>query len=249
MATHASVLAWRIPWTEKPGGLQSIVSHRVRRDWSDLACTHTHRNYRSFQEKVKGEFVELSFPNRTNDCITATTRINGQLVSGQNKFSGYLTNGRGLRDEKAEKETKLESVARCPKGNHTMAWALQWAHCPLNMVRLPSCAFWGFLEASTVIQGFPWGSDGKESTCNAGYPGSIPGSGRSPGEGNGYPLQYSCLGNPMDRGAWWAIVHGVAKSQTRLSDSEHTVILWLPYCFTIYWPTSCKNPHNPFINS
>ena len=49
-------------------------------------------------------------------------------------------------------------------------------------------------------------------------PGSNPGSGRSPGEGNGYPLQYSCLENPMDRGAWWAIVHGAAESQTQLSD-------------------------------
>ena len=47
--------------------------------------------------------------------------------------------------------------------------------------------------------------------ANAGDAGSIPGSGRSPGEGNGNPLQYSCLGNPMDRGAWWATVHGVAK--------------------------------------
>ena len=52
--------------------------HRVRHDSSDLACTHTYRNYRSFQVKVKGEFVELSFPNRTNDRITATTRINRQ---------------------------------------------------------------------------------------------------------------------------------------------------------------------------
>ena len=60
--------------------------------------------------------------------------------------------------------------------------------------------------------------DGKESACNAGDLGLIPGSGRSPGEGNGYPLQCSCLENPMDRGAWWATVHGVAKSQTRLSD-------------------------------
>ena len=53
-------------------------------------------------------------------------------------------------------------------------------------------------------QGLPGGSVSKESTCNAGDPGSIPGSGRSPGEGNGNPLQYSCLENPMDRGAWWA---------------------------------------------
>ena len=65
---------------------------------------------------------------------------------------------------------------------------------------------------------FPGGSVGKESAFNAGDPGSIPGSGRSPGEGNGNQLQYSCLENSMDRGAWWATVHGVTKSQTRLSD-------------------------------
>ena len=58
------------------------------------------------------------------------------------------------------------------------------------------------------------GSDGKEAACNAGDLGSIPGSGRSPGEGNGNPLQYFCLENSMDRGAWQAIVHGVAKSWT-----------------------------------
>ena len=67
-------------------------------------------------------------------------------------------------------------------------------------------------------QSFPGGSDGRESTCNAGNPGLIPVSGRSLGEGNGYPLQYSCLENTMDRGAWQATVHGVTKSQTQLSD-------------------------------
>ena len=61
---------------------------------------------------------------------------------------------------------------------------------------------------------FPSGLDGKESTRNSGDLGSIPGSGRSPGEGNGYPLQYFCLEYPMDRGAWWAIVHLVAESDT-----------------------------------
>ena len=64
---------------------------------------------------------------------------------------------------------------------------------------------------------FPGGSEVKVSACNAGDLGSIPGWGRSPGEGNGNPLQYSCLENPMDRGAWWTAAHGVAKSQTRLS--------------------------------
>ena len=68
-----------------------------------------------------------------------------------------------------------------------------------------------------IPQGFPGGSDSKVSSRNAGDLGSIPGLGRSPGEGNGNPLQYSCLENSMDGGAWWATVHGVAKSQTRLS--------------------------------
>ena len=60
----------------------------------------------------------------------------------------------------------------------------------------------------------PGGSDGKASSCEAGEPGSIPGLGRSPGEENGNPFQYSCLENSMDRGAWQATVHGIAKSQT-----------------------------------
>ena len=64
--------------------------------------------------------------------------------------------------------------------------------------------------------GFAGGSEGKESASIVRDPGSIPGSGRSPGEGNGNPLQYSYLENPMDRGAWQATVHGVTKSQTQL---------------------------------
>ena len=60
---------------------------------------------------------------------------------------------------------------------------------------------------------FPCSSVGKESACSSGDPGSIPGLGRTPGEGNANALQYSCLENLMDRGAWWAAVHGVAKSQ------------------------------------
>ena len=76
--------------------------------------------------------------------------------------------------------------------------------------------------ANTLNTGFPGGSDGKASTCDAGDLGSIPGSGRSPGEGNGYPFQYPCLENFMDRRAWWVTVHGVTKSQTLLS-KEHSI--------------------------
>ena len=70
----------------------------------------------------------------------------------------------------------------------------------------------------SIYTGFPGGSDGKESACNVGDPGLIPGLERSPGEENGYPHQYSCQENSMDRGAWQTTVHGVAKSWTQLSD-------------------------------
>ena len=78
----------------------------------------------------------------------------------------------------------------------------------LSSMNLTYChAFWASLMAQQV----------KESTCSAGDVGSIPGLGRYPGEGNDYPLQYSCLWNPMDRGAWWATVQRVIKSRTQLS--------------------------------
>ena len=70
--------------------------------------------------------------------------------------------------------------------------------------------------------GFSGGSDGKESACSEGNLGSFPGLGRSPGEGNGNLLQYSCLENPMDGGAWWITVNGVVKSRTRLSNITFT---------------------------
>ena len=69
-----------------------------------------------------------------------------------------------------------------------------------------------------VCMGFPGGSNGKESACSIGDPSLIPESGKSPGEGNGNPLQYSCLGNSMDRGDWRATVRGFIKGQTQLSD-------------------------------
>ena len=106
----------------------------------------------------------------------------------------------------------------------------------LSLLNLFGCGFtfsWGLLFIHlkgrplfelSVLKGsnkglscFPGGSDGKESACNAGELGLIPGLGRSPGGGNGNPLQYSCLENSMDRGAWQVTVQGVAKSWTRLS--------------------------------
>ena len=89
-----------------------------------------------------------------------------------------------------------------------------------------SCVIWGSCLTPLF---FPGSSELKASACNEGDLGLIPGLGRSPGEGNGNPLQYSCLENPMDGGAWWATVHGVAKSRTRLSDFTHS----LSMCFKL----------------
>ena len=87
------------------------------------------------------------------------------------------------------------------------------------------------------VEDFPGGSDGKESSCNVGDPGSTPGSGGSPGEGNGNLHQYSCLENSMHRGAWRAPVHGVAKYQTQLRDltlKSRAVIQIFTQCRGIY---------------
>ena len=80
--------------------------------------------------------------------------------------------------------------------------------CPSRWIDSLSLA-----DKAAIHLGFPGGPDGKESACSAGDPGSIPRLARSPGEGNGNPRQYSCLENPIDRGAWCATVQGVAKSQ------------------------------------
>ena len=85
-------------------------------------------------------------------------------------------------------------------------------------LRESSCFVLLFLGSYEEDLGFPGGSAGKESACNARDPGLIPGLGRSPGKGNGNSLQFSCLENSMDRGAWQTTIHGIVKSRTRLSD-------------------------------
>ena len=90
-----------------------------------------------------------------------------------------------------------------------------------------------------LSQDFPCSAVGKESACSAADLGSIPGSGRSPGEGNGNPLQYSCLENPIHRGAWWAIVHGVARVRHNLATkpppplSQHESLSLNGLCFPV----------------
>ena len=89
----------------------------------------------------------------------------------------------------------------------------RWRKNSPVFTRAASCFHRGYMELKFKgAAGLSGGSEGEQSICNVGDPGSIPGSGRSSGEANGYPLQCSCLENPSDGGAWWATVHGVAES-------------------------------------
>ena len=98
---------------------------------------------------------------------------------------------------------------------------------------------------SGSLVSFPGGSDGKASACNAGDPGLVPGLRRSPGEGNGNPLQYSCLENPTDRGAWWATIHRVTKSRMRLSELHFYFLAPSLYGLRPSVTTPQKPPHTP----
>ena len=151
MVTHSSALAWKLPWTEEPGRLQTMVSRRVGHDWATSHSLHFHAS-----EK------ELA----THSSVLAL-RIPGMGEPGG-----------------------LPSM-----GSHKVGHD------------------WSDSAAATVFRVFPGGSAGKESSYSLGDLGSIPGLGRSPGEGKGYPLQYSSLDNSTD-----SIVNGVAKSQTGLSN-------------------------------
>ena len=146
MATHSSILAWRIPWTEELFGLQSMGSQRVGHDWVTFISLH-------FSTSHASKFYLWNILN----VIKVFWK---RYKSIHNYFIIFLTLNSGLV--------------------------------------------------------FPGGPESKESACNAGDLGLVSGLGRSPEKGNGNPLQYSCLENPMNKGAWRAIVHVFAKSLTRL---------------------------------
>ena len=141
------------------------------------------------------------------------------------------TNWRTKWEQKEEEERRWAP----PRDIQCSVWVSEWRpgeaasllDCkrheisPLSLPRpAPGFGYW-IISLSSY---FPGDSGGRESACNAGDLGSIPGSGRSPGEGNGNPLQDSCLGNPMDKGAWQATVHGIAElGTTELTDKSSAV--------------------------
>ena len=122
-------------------------------------------------------------------------------------------------------------VTRWPTSSHIVYWRSIWPQLPVTISTFIKhlCAWWGFPGGSVV-------KNVTASTEDTGDVGSIPGLGRSPGGRYGNPLQYSCLGNPMNRGPWQATVHGVTKSLTQLCANTHThthtYMCLVLHCFT-----------------
>ena len=156
MATHSSILTWKIPWTEEPDRLQSKGSQRVRQDWA----TNTHPEKQP--ESSRSDNVYLAPRQRPkHPSSSAFLRWDYTLHNGVFFLYSHLS-----------------------------------LYCPHMLINT--------FPSLILGQGFPGGTNGKESACNAGDLGLIPGSRRSSGEGNGNPLQYSHLENRRDGGAWWA---------------------------------------------
>ena len=172
MAPNSSTLAWKIPWTEEPGRLQSMGSLRVRHNWVTSLWLFTFMHWRR-----KWQPTPVFLPGESH---------------GERSLVGciYVV---------AQSWTRLK---RLSSSSSSMCVYIHHIYC----------------RKLSFSVGFPGGLHSKESACNAGDLGLVPGSRRSSGEGNGNPLQYSCLENPLKWGTWQVTVRGVEKSWTQLND-------------------------------
>ena len=193
MAPHSSTLAWKIPWTEEPGRLQSMGSLRVGHDWVTSLSLFTFMHWRR-----KWQPTPVFLPGESQGPGSLVAAVYGVAQSRTwLKRLGILHTG----------EIKLY-VYILLNFHHSLNFVFKTCVCvmvhALSLLWIPWLypLYWASLVAQVV----------KNLPVNAGDMGSISGLGRSPGEGNGNLLQYSCLGNPKDRRALWATVHGVTKS-------------------------------------
>ena len=239
MATHSSVLAWTIPGTGEPGGLPSMGSYRVGHEWSDLAAAAAAESWVTenlgIQKVIKalkffknyfgfvcfhGVENHLDTMNKESVCFgiwEGRSREGPRTPGRMNGPTGVLGEGPDSRGEEGEAGGALPYLEVCQslmfrEGSTCRLWishSLFLKGFKGQRKEYLHLLCWLFQD-NTDFNGFPGGSVVKNPPVNAGDMGSILGSGRSPGEGNGNPLQYSCLEKSMDRGVWQATVHGVA---------------------------------------
>ena len=238
MASHSSILAWRIPWTEEPGRLQSMGSPRVGHDWALAHTFHLGRLSGNVQDSIRSVTSSSGIPTCGLCCILCLVAQSAQSQprnrTGVSRIAGgfFISWATRLAFKPFGGFEFLSLFCRLGVGIYP--WASLIAQLVKNPPAMQETLFNSWVGKirwrrdrlpTTGFLGFPCGSAGKESTCNAGDLASIPGLGRSPGEGKGYPLQYSGLENSMD-----CIVHGVAKSRTRLSDfhNSHISLIYAP---------------------
>ena len=190
MARHSSTLAWRNPWRVEPGRLQSMGSQRVRHDWVTSLTSLTHGP----TEKTDILIYKCSYLLNWGFTEPWFNRIHGGSTGPKNII---FTSGKNKNSQ-----IKTWSKCGCVEG------------CLRRPLMMPCLWIWAGLVClllTNARRGIPGSSVVKNPPTNAGDMSSILRLGRSPGEGNGNLLQYSCLENPTDRGSWWATVHGDTK--------------------------------------
>ena len=225
MATHSSTLAWEIPWREEPGRLQSTGSLRVGHDWVTSLPLFTfmywRRKWQPTPVFLPGEscgqrsLVGCCPWGRTELDTTEATACMHALEKEMATHSSSLA----WRIPGTEEPGWLPSMGSHRVGHDWSDLAaakvtppkLKWLNLTSSYFGVPPQLPQGFEDMVSNQLSFPGGSEVNNVPASAGDRGLIPGSGRSSGEGNGNPLQYSCLENSIDRGAWRATVQGVAK--------------------------------------
>ena len=244
MAPHSSTLAWKIPWTEEPGRLQSIGLLRVKHDWAtslslscigegndnplQCSCLENPRDEGTWWAAVHGvaqsqtQLKQRSSSSRPHPAAEHSwALVRGNLTDCRTALDighAILSPGRSQPLPRVHCRTSAQTYPAqwwgnvIPEGLGFLNSGLFFKRKILLQRYNPVLGLLWFLTCPHH-SGFPHNSVDKESACNAGDPSLIPESGRSTGEGTGYPLQYSGLENSMD-----CIAHGVAKSLTRLSD-------------------------------
>ena len=231
MATHSSILAWKIPWLEEPGRLQSVGSQRVGLEWMASLSFFSH----GWSSRLSWSSLHYGWTREGNGTPLQYSCLENPMdggawwaaVHGVAKSRTQLSNFTfTFRFHALEKEMATHSIIlawRTPGTGELGGLPSMGSHSRTRLKWLSSSSrlYKNALErgGSRGCRGSPGGPRGKDPPANAGNArgnGLAPGLRRSPGGGNGNPLQYPCLENPMDRGAWWATVHGAAESRTWL---------------------------------